>query len=283
MPQYFTDPTPGSAVQVMSPDQLHRTYEDLWGPVRSVLQDSFSFGDIKSIVGTAGLDITKIAHLNQAGSGGASKGQLMTGIDQVYVQMVPEEKKQFVTIAVEEMLQHRQDITERLDEVLSRLGWSIINSRLLPIHLLDKSELHELPQDAQADLVKAATRLRDGDLSGAISAACGAVDSVTGKVYRDKSLGDPGPAAFQERVSRSLDATGTVSAIEAELVSIGWETGKSKQFAQNVRGSLNQAANVMQTLRSSMGDVHGTKPALKALVFDSLQWAKLIVGLLQKP
>lgn len=282
MPQDFTDPTPGSAVQVMSPDQLHITYENLWGPVRSVLQDSFSFGDIKSIVGTAGLDITKIAHLNQAGFGGASKGQLMTAIDRVYTEMVPEEKKQFVTIAVEEMLQRKQGITERLDEVLSRLGWSIINGRLLPIHLLDRSELYEIPQEAQADLVKAATRLRDGDLSGAVSAACGAVDSVTGKVYRDKSLGDPGPAAFQERVSRSLDATGTLGAIESELASIGWEAGKAKQLAQNVRGSLNQAANVMQTLRSNMGDVHGTKETLKALVFDSLQWAKLIVGLLQE-
>jgi len=46
-------------------------------------------------------------------------------------------------------------------------------------------------------------------------------------------------------------------------------------------GSLNQAAYVMQTLRSKMGDVHGTKPVLEPLVFDSLKWASLIVRLLR--
>lgn len=280
MPQNFTDPTPGSAVQVMSPNKLYSTSETVWGPVRSLLQDTFSFGDIKSIVGTAGLDMTKIAHLNQE-PGGASKGQLMTGIDRAYAELAPDPKKRFVTVAVEEMLRRRKEIADVLDERLSRLGWSIISGRLVPIELLKKSELVAIPQEAHADLAKAATRFGDDDLSGAVSAACGAVDSVTGKVYQEKSLGDPGPAAFQERVARSLDASGSLVTLESELLSIGWETGKAKQLTHNVRGSLNQAANVMQTLRSNMGDVHGTKPALKALVFDSFQWAKLIVGLLR--
>lgn len=281
MPQNFTEPTPGSAMQMMSPDKLHTTTEIVWGPVRSLLQDTFSFGDIKLIVGTAGLDVTKIAHLNQE-PGGASKGQLMTGIDRAYAELAPDPKKRFVTVAVEEMLRRRQEIAEILNERLFRLGWSIISGRIVPIELLNKSELLTIPEEAHSDLAKAAARFGDDDLSGAVSAACGAVDSVTGKVYRERSLGDPGPAAFQERVSRSFDASGSLTALESELLSMGWEAAKAQQLIHNVRGSLNQAANVMQTLRSSMGDVHGTKPALKALVFDSFQWAKLIVGLLQK-
>ena len=232
-------------------------------------------------MGTAGLDLTKIAHLNQA-SGGALKGQLMTGIDRAYGELAPKPKNQFVTLAVEEMLRRRQEIAEILDERLFPLGWSIISGRLVPIELLNKSELLAIPEEAHADLAKAATRFGDDDLSGAVSAACGAVDSVTGKVYRERSLGDPGPAAFQERVSRSFDASGRLTALESELLSMGWEDAKAKQLTHNVRGSLNQAANVMQTLRANMGDVHGTKPALKALVFDSFQWAKLIVGFIHE-
>ena len=48
-------------------------------------------------------------------------------------------------------------------------------------------------------------------------------------------------------------------------------------FRKNFEGALNQGAYVMQTLRSKMGDVHGTKPILKPLVFDSLKWVELMV------
>jgi hypothetical protein len=36
-------------------------------------------------------------------------------------------------------------------------------------------------------------------------------------------------------------------------------------------------------LRSNMGDVHGTKPVLKALVFDCLKWAELMLRALKNP
>lgn len=40
---------------------------------------------------------------------------------------------------------------------------------------------------------------------------------------------------------------------------------------------ISQGAYVMQSLRSRMGDVHGTKPILKPLVFDFLKWAELML------
>ena len=45
-----------------------------WNGVRVVLRGSFSFNDIKEIVGLAGIDITGLAHLVQRAGGGASKG-----------------------------------------------------------------------------------------------------------------------------------------------------------------------------------------------------------------
>ena len=51
-------------------------------------------------------------------------------------------------------------------------------------------------------------------------------------------------------------------------------------FKKNIEGALNQGAFVMQSLRSRMADVHGTKPVLRSLVFESLKWAELIVGAL---
>lgn len=36
----------------------------------------------------------------------------------------------------------------------------------------------------------------------------------------------------------------------------------------------------MQTLRSKMGDAHGTKPVWKPLVFHALKWAELYLRIL---
>ena len=46
----------------------------------------------------------------------------------------------------------------------------------------------QLPKDAQQDLVKAIERFRDGDLSGAVSSACAAIDTVTSGIYKEKVL-----------------------------------------------------------------------------------------------
>jgi len=51
-------------------------------------------------------------------------------------------------------------------------------------------------------------------------------------------------------------------------------------FVDNLRGALNQGAYVLQKLRSDMGDVHGSKPVVEGLVYDSIKWASLIVRLL---
>ena len=260
------------------PKQLHIP----WGPIRALLEEEFPMSQKKQIVGAAGLDLIEVARLEQSTPGGSATGKLMTSLDIVYGNMADnEEKERFLTIVVEEMMRRKAELVERLDEYLSRLGWSFVGGHLLPIQLLDPSELHEAPEEAQADLQKAAVRLRNGDLSGAVSAACGAVDSMTEKIYNERNLGDTGDASFQQKVSKCLDAVGALTAIEADLIELGWESGEAEKLKYNLRKSLNQAAYVMQKLRSDMGDVHGTKPTLKPLVFDTLKWAMIIVSLLQ--
>jgi hypothetical protein len=244
-----------------------------WGPIRSILAQCFEYDDIVSIVAYMGLPMNEFVDRSE----GYNKGRLLHLLEEQFHYMDSPKKKQFATIVVEEMLHLNPALEERIGYVLSRLGWSIVDGRILALELVDRTDVDSLPQEGRDDLVKAATRFRDGDLSGAISAACGAVDSITGKIYLEKNLGDPGPAAFQEKVARSLEATGILTQIESDLVQLNWEPAKARQLTQNLKGSLNQASLVMQTLRSRMGDVHGTKATLKALVFDSLQWSKLIL------
>lgn len=249
----------------------------VWNVLRATLQNNFSFYDIKEIVGLAGFDLASIAHLEQKAKGGASKGQLMTGIDRGLHAFNEEPLERFIAVVAEEVLKREPDSRESLQENLSRLGWSLSGNAVIPIKILDTSILAELPSESQQDLTKAAQRLRDGDLSGAISSACGALDAATSAIYSSAGLGDPTKASFQERCKRSLRARGVIPKMEQQLRELGWNEQEITPFRKNFEGAMNQGAYVMQTLRSNMGDVHGTKPILKPLVFDCLKWAELIL------
>ncbi len=251
-----------------------------WSAVSAVLKNTFSFYDIKEIVGLAGFDSTKISHLVQRSGSSVSKGQLITVIEQHLSEFSISDKRHFLNIVVEEMLARNNIIEEQLEKYLSRLGWQVIGSSVIPIEILDRKELEELDESCKQDLIKAAMRFRDGDLSGALSSACGAVDSITNKIYNEKQLGDAGKASFQERCKVTLNAVGIFKNVENDLKDISWVDSGIVPFNKNFEGALNQAAYVMQSLRANMSDVHGTKPVLKSLVFDSIKWAQIIIRLL---
>jgi len=253
-----------------------------WNALRVTLKNSFSFYDIKEIVGLAGFDLASIACLEQKIGGGASKGQLMTGIDRGLKGLDDESQKRFIAVVAEELLRRKPDSRLPLDENLSRLGWSLCGNSVIPIEVFDVSTLGELPSESQEDLTKAAQRLRDGDLSGAISSTCGALDAATLAIYNSSNLGDPTAASFQERCKHALAASGVIPKLEKNLRELDWNDTDIKKFKKNYEGAINQAAFVMQTLRSRMGDVHGTKPILKPLVFDCLKWAELILRALKE-
>jgi hypothetical protein len=249
-----------------------------WGAIRSSLQ-SFSFQNIKDIAGLAGINVLALAHLVQRSGGGATKGQLLSAIDG-QLREAGERQNRIITIICEQMLQREPRIYDELSENLSRLGWEYVEGKLLPKDLLSADEIGELPAAARPDLAKAAARLRDGDLSGALAAACGAIDAVTANLYDRLEMGDPTRASFQERVATTLERLTTQERLKRELLDIGWSETEANRLTQNLKGSLNQAAFVMQSLRSNMGDVHGTKPVLAGVVYDSLKWAALLLRLL---
>jgi len=254
----------------------------IWGVIRSLLQGELSFGGIKEVVGLAGIDMTCLAHLEQRQPPrrSASKSELLSAIDSQISAMKPLDQDRFIRITTEEILRRRSNLEPLLRSYLERLGWTLHEDRIVQIEVLDVSELPELPPEAHEDLLKAAIRFRDGDLSGALSAACGAVDTMTTRIYAEKQLGDSGSASFQEKVRKSFAVQGTFTMLEKELAELGWNQNDTGMFKQNLTGALNQGAFVMQKLRSEMGDVHGTKSILKPLVFDSIKWATLIIRML---
>ena len=257
------------------------TLNQAWSALRVVLKDTFTFHDIKDIVGLAGVDVTRLARLEQRAGGGASKGQLITALDGEMGRLDAPDKSRVLNHMVEVIIERRPDQSKCLQGHLAQLGWQLVDARLVPIELFDVSDLAELPDVSRTDLVKAAVRLRDGDLDGALAAACAAVDSATNSVYAECRLGSPLGDGFQARCMNAIKAKGVMSALTSELTDLGWDDTDADKLSKNLQGALNQAAYVMQTLRSRMSDVHGSKRVMKSLVFDSLKWAALIVRMLK--
>lgn len=251
-----------------------------WGPIRSSLTENFSFGEIKHIVGYADIDMSQLSHLEQQSQGGASKSQLLSEIDRQIGRMEPNRAKVVASICCEEILRRKPDLIGEFERVLSRVNWKFSGTTLLPVEIFDVLEMKDIPGKAHEDIQKAASRLRDGDLSGSLSASCGALDSVTSAIYQEFGLSDLNNASFQQRITRSIDAIGAKENLLRELQDIGWGGPDAERLASNLGGSLNQAAFVMQKLRSNMGDVHGSKPVISALVYDSIKWSLLLLRIL---
>ena len=253
-----------------------------WGATSAILKTKFTFDNIKEIVNLAGFDYSQISHLVQGSASKPTKGKLISVIEQKLCEFSDEEKLHFINIVVEEMLDRDSTVEEKLEQYLSRLGWKIIDNQVIPIEILDKNDLLELDEISRKELLKSAKRFRDGDLSGALTAACGAIDSLTNQIYQNNNLGDATKASFQERCKVALKTVGVFEAITNELSDIEWKESGVTPFNKNFEGALNQAAYVMQSLRANMSDVHGTKPVLKPLIFDSIKWTQIIVRLLSE-
>jgi len=262
-----------------------------WGVLSSLLENYFKFDEIKEIVGLAGLDRTLFSHMEQKSNfRGSSKGQLINEIDKNIQEFSDDKFKHFVNIVIEEILERNKkrnirknkDLKSELDKYLNRLGWQLDNNQIIPIEILDLSNLKELHPKSHEDLKKASIRFRDGDLNGALTSACSSVDSVTNEIYIQEKLGDPGKASFQEKCKKSIEAAGVISNIKNELLNIGWTETHANMLIKNLNGSLNQIAFVMQKLRTEMSDVHGSKEVLKPLVFDSIKYAQILIRMMTR-
>lgn len=125
------------------------------------------------------------------------------------------------------------------------------------------------------------SRLAGGDESGAITSACGAVDAATQAAYRRHRLGDPSGVAFQAKVNTVMARLDIYGGMREDLTEAGLLAGDADTVVENLRAAINGAAQALQILRRTMGDVHGSKPALRKTAYDCVKWAAAICGLLE--
>lgn len=228
---------------------------DSWGVIRDLLRNNFSFAEIKDVIGAAGLPVHKLSHLKQKFRGGASKGQLMDGIDDLYRELTISEQNRYISYCVQEITTRKPSCKEDLENILERVGWGLSDNEPYPLELQIDAELAELPETVQVGIKKCLRRFRDGDISGSMTSICGTVDTLTEDIYNNFDLGNHKEASYHERVANSI------SQFEQYYIESLIEEGMTDKEAQllwnNHKKAVSQSGYVLGGFRRNFSDTHG--------------------------
>jgi len=252
----------------------------LYGAVRSKLND-LSVQNIRNTVAAAGIDVTRIPAESEARGGSGSRAEVMPSVDRLFGELSPAEQLNTLSILADELVGTSEELRDEVQAILGKHGFQFLDGHFVPVGLLDAREMPFLPPTSASELARAAARLTDGDWSGAITSACGAVDLVTQSIYERKGLGDPGKASFQAKVNTALQRLDVLEEMHQQFIEQGMEPEDARGVVEQLRQATNHAAQALQILRRAMGDTHGSRPALKSTAYDAVKWASAICALFE--
>ena len=252
----------------------------LYGALRSEL-NNLSVQDIRNTVAAAGFDVSKITAKAEARSGLGSRAEVMPAVDRLFGQMTKDAQEVALKILAERLTGKNEELSKSVQEILGRHGYQFIGGSFVPVGLLDVREAKFLPASASAELARATARLMNGDDSGAITSACGAVDLVTQQIYLKHNMGDPGKVAFQAKVNTALKQLNVFEEMERAFLELGMKKDDASSIIDDLRKTVNHSAQALQVLRRAMGDTHGSRPALRNTAYDAIKWGSAICGLLE--
>ena len=216
-------------VPCLTPEETTRLY----GALRSEL-NKLSVQEIRNTAAAAGIDVSQITAKSEARSGSGSRAEVMPAMDRLFGTLSPEAKMTALQILAERLVLTYSPLRENVQSILGKHGFQFISGEFIPISLLDTRESKFLPNTATSQIAQATARLVDGDESGAITAACGAVDLITQAIYRSNALGDPGTVSFQAKVNTVLNALKVYDEMHSEFVSIGISKRDADQLVEHL-------------------------------------------------
>lgn len=238
----------------------------LFGVLLASLHGGMSLTNARIAVAKAG-----IVGVN---TGGQYWDPFLRAVDLEYHQLDQRQKEQTLRALAD------QFADDRVREDMAKLGYDFVGGAFVPVEQYDRREPEFVPPSSASELAKAMKRLSEGDDSGAITAACGAVDVLTGSIYIRDGLGDLGKTSFAAKVGTVACRLNVFGELRTDLIGLGVSEADAAKITEEWQKATNHAATMLQTLRSKMGDVHGTKSALRRAAYDAVKWASAICGLL---
>lgn len=172
------------------PSLTEQEVRRLFGVTLSELRESMSLTDARSAVAAAG--ITDINAPKQYWD------PFLAAVDTAFNQLEPAAK-----LAALRVLASRLSDNQNVRTLFVQHGFEYVDGTFVPVNLLDQREARYLPPSSASELARAMKRLVDGDESGAITAACGAVDLLMQHLYTTHGLGDPALVALRRKSQHS--------------------------------------------------------------------------------
>ncbi|MEW6237908.1 MAG: hypothetical protein AB1656_21175 [Candidatus Omnitrophota bacterium] len=262
--------------QILTNDEIRNIY----GALSSEL-NRLSIPNIRNTVRAAGFDVTRISHKSEDKGGIGSRAEVMPIIDELFGKLPNDDKINALRIIAEKLIHENSSLEERVQNILGKHGFQFIDNSFIPIDLLDQRESKFLPTNSASHIAQATSRLINSDYSGAITSACGAVDILMQKIYKEKELGEPGKVGFQAKVNTSLKELHIFELLRQDFQDIDMTEMDITSLVEEMKKATNHAVQFLEVLRRSMGDVHGSKPALRHTAYYAIKLASAICGLFE--
>ena len=253
----------------------------LYAALRSEL-NNLSVQNIRNTVAAAGFDVSQITAKAEARSGLGSRAEVMPAVDRLFGQMSESAQETALRILAERLIEHNSELEASTKDILGHHGYQFIDGNFVPVQEFDAREAQFIPPSAATELGRAMSRLIEGDYSGAITSACGAVDLVTQAIYENHNLGNPGRASFQTKVNTAFRRLCVFENMKQEFVDIGMKPNDASALIDQMKKASNHAVQALQLLRRTMGDTHGSRPALRQTAYDAVKWSSAICSLLKQ-
>lgn len=253
----------------------------LYAILRSEL-NSLSVQNIRNTVAKAGFDVSQITAKAEARSGLGSRAEVMPAVDRLFGEMSESDQGRALRILAEQLTKDNPELAASTQDILGRHGFQFVEGNFVPVRELDAREAQFIPPLAATELGRAMSRLIEGDYSGAITSACGAVDLVTQDIYENCGLGDSGRFSFQAKVNTAFKHLCVFENLKQEFEAIGMKPADASDLINEIKKASNHATQALQILRRTMGDTHGSKPALRQTAYDAIKWSSAICGLLER-
>ena len=249
---------------------------EIWGSLRGLIRDSFTFSQIKELAGASGLPIQRLSHIQQRQlpAKGASKSQLLDAIDGLLNEQ--QDPNRAIKFFIQEMLRRHNRIEDSINEVIQKFGWQIQNGEICATDLHFDETTVDYKQEIQDAIGICMQRYRDGDYAGAITSICGAVDLMTEHVYAIKGIENVYRDSYQQRVNKAFTSFEKEYKNELDVIE-AIEEDELTRIWKNHRSAVNQAAFILGSYRRNISDVHGPNECPKQFVQKALDCGTFVL------
>jgi hypothetical protein len=255
--------------------EQNRDSQIIFGVLSSECANAFSTGVLARVARSAGLDLSSVRGTD------LSRRAPILGAMEASFSKLDEPQKANALCSLAAALLQNDETAEKMQQALAVHHVAFVNGGFSRTDVLDPRDAEFLPKSATAELATAIERLHRKDATGALTSACGAVDTVMQAVYAKYGLGDPGKVGFAAKVGTACDRLTVWETTAKELVALGWSREDAEHAAGNLKRATNAAAESLQLFRKRMSDAHGQKPAEPKTVYECIKLASAICGLFE--